>query len=383
MTRKKYIKEIPIFKEVGYRFTSITEANNIVTKNNDTFVKGVYSRHENQTIYEVEKQLSIMFGTVWSVLTPSGMSAIDIALSVYQTSSDNKPWAFLNQIYSGTRSYVNRVLTRRGIRIVWIDPELSGDFDLIKVEEVINVQRPKVLFLESISNPYLITADIPQLTNICNKYGVKVVVDNTIATSMLLNPLDFGVDMVVYSATKYISGHNSLMAGIISGNDKNIETEVRQYRKNTGQVISPENAFSLNEKSKTFPLRFMKQCQNAHLLVKDIFMKSEKINNVRYPGLEWNAENEPYGAVIMFEFKGSTPESQFKACEDFVIAVSNELHYSLSLGSVNTTLVHIKSFFNVETLTVTPGMMRLSVGIEDYSNLKDIIVDGLKKVKIR
>ena len=126
--------------------------------------------------------------------------------------------------------------------------------------------KPEFVYIESISNPMLIVADVTDIIRIAKKYGSKVIIDNTFATPWLYKPLNEGADIVIHSATKYFSGHGNLTAGVICGNDNKIMQSAIEYRKFVGHMLSPDDAYRLQTQIQSFELRFSRQCDNASKL---------------------------------------------------------------------------------------------------------------------
>ncbi|WP_078557187.1 PLP-dependent transferase [Bacillus alkalicellulosilyticus] len=365
-------KEIPIYKDIGF-----------ILQNDDS-INGenyIYSRHNNPTIRMIENHLCEMENAKWSLISPSGMSAIDIALSIFQ-SRNKRPWAFFNNLYSGTISYIERVLVRRGIVPIFIDDNGFEEYNLEYIKEVIRKERPEVLFFESISNPLLIVPNFYEIIKIAKLFGTKVIIDNTLATPLIFNPLDLGASLVIHSATKYLSGHNTLMAGIIFGNDFELYELVKDYQKCTGQVVSPENAFNLFENIKTFEIRFRKQCENAYKLA-SLFNCNNKAIKVRYPGLTHNhinkgqcasnnniiklSKNQLFGAVIVIQINLNT---KLQKHDLFINLLSSVMDSSPSLGATRSSILNVGSFFTSKKTNYSEGLYRLSIGIEDISKLE-------------
>ncbi|MFZ0471402.1 MAG: aminotransferase class V-fold PLP-dependent enzyme, partial [Bacteroidales bacterium] len=182
----------------------------------------IYSRYRNPTVVSAEEALMATEGSGWALLAESGMAAIDIALSVFQEAGRTGRWLFFSEIYGGTLSYIASVLERRrGLDVSFFKPEgASYDYDLL--EKMISETKPDILYFETISNPLLIVAEGRRIIQLAKKYGARVIIDNTFATPLLWKPLDDGADLVIHSATKYLSGHGNLTAGVICGNDNEL-----------------------------------------------------------------------------------------------------------------------------------------------------------------
>jgi cystathionine beta-lyase/cystathionine gamma-synthase len=343
----------------------------------------IYSRYRNPTVVSAEEEIMKLEGCDWALLTQSGMSAIDTALSVFQVGKETRPWLFFTEIYGGTISFIESVLkVRRGLDIQYFTPD-SGKYDLVRFEEVIKGLRPEFVYIESISNPMLIVADVKEVTKISKKYKVKVIIDNTFATPWLCKPLDNGVDVVIHSATKYFSGHGNLTAGVICGNDKKIMQSAIEYRKFVGHMLSPDDAYRLQTQIQSFELRFSRQCENA-LKLSEYLSKNQKINKVLYPGLTKHPTHDVarklfggkgYGAMITFDFDGKDANQKRKRRDKFIHLVSEKIKLIPTLGDPHTILMPVEAVWGVKY--PEPGMIRLSVGFEVFSELKNTISKAL------
>jgi cystathionine beta-lyase/cystathionine gamma-synthase len=346
----------------------------------------IYSRYRNPTIVSAEEQLMELEKCKWALLTQSGMAAIDLALAIFQKAGDTGKWLFFSEIYGGTNSYIDRVLKyRRGIDIERFYP--GGDqYDLRQWEQVLADKQPRLVYFEAISNPMLMVADCEAVIGAAKKQGAVVVVDNTFATPYLWNPLQFGADLVVHSATKYLAGHNNITAGVVCGNDPQWEKDAIEYRKSVGHLLSPDDAYRLGTQVRTFTLRFERHCQNAAQLAK-LLAAHEKIDKVLYPGLETHPSHgdalklfngKGYGGMITFDLKPRDPEKKGEAARIFIAAVSDHIPPIPTLGDSMTTLLHVESVWGDKY--PLPGMIRLSVGIEDLGYLETTILNGLDRI---
>ena len=341
----------------------------------------IYSRYRNPTVIEAEEVLMKIEESAWALLTQSGMSAIDTALSVFQKAGDKRPWLFFSEIYGGTISYIDSVLkNRRGINIRRFYPDAMS-YDLNKFEKEIKDLRPSVVFFETISNPMLIVAPAREIVDLIHSYEARAIIDNTFATPYLLKPLEFEADIVIHSATKYLSGHGNLTAGAICGNDEQIMKKAIEYRKSVGHMISPDDAYRLNTQMQSFFLRFQRQCDNAQVIASELAV-SELIEKVFYPGLEIHFTHsiakeifskKGYGAIVTFSFAGKNADQKRQRRDVFIRALSNHIRLVPSLGDSNTILMPVESIWGDRY--PDPGMIRLSLGIEDTDEI-------LRKIKV-
>ncbi|MBP7029242.1 MAG: PLP-dependent transferase [Bacteroidales bacterium] len=344
----------------------------------------IYSRYRNPTVVAAEEAVMEVEGCGWALLAQSGMAAIDIALSIFQEAGKQSNWLFFSEIYGGTLSYIGSVLQkRRGMDVSFFRP-VDGRYDYRQLENALSDIRPDILYFETISNPLLIVAEGRRVIELGKKYGAKVIVDNTFATPLLWKPLDDGADMVIHSATKYLSGHGNLTAGVICGNDTNLMQSAIEYRKYVGHMLSPDDAYRLQTQMASFELRYRQQCDNA-AAVASMLKSSDLVAGVLYPGLESHDTHEAakeltggkgYGAMIAFDLAGASPEAKRKNRDRFIAAVYPEIRLIPTLGDNHTILMPVEAVWG--TKYPEPGMIRLSVGYEKTDRLAEIIGRGLK-----
>lgn len=343
----------------------------------------IYSRYRNPTVVSAEEALMATEGSGWALLAQSGMAAIDIALSVFQESGRRSRWLFFSEIYGGTLSYISSILEkRRGLQIDFF--KASGhiyDYDLL--ERIIVEIRPDIVYFETISNPLLIVAAGRKIINIARKYGARVIIDNTFATPLLWKPLDDGADIVIHSATKYLSGHGNLTAGVICGNDSDLMKSAIEYRKYVGHMLSPDDAYRLQTQLITFSLRFRQQCDNA-AAVASILSLSGEVDSVLYPGLETHPTHSDakeltggkgYGAMVTFDMKGETADEKRARRDRFIAAVYPEIRLIPTLGDYHTILMPVEAVWGAKY--PEPGMVRMSLGFEPREEIEEVIRRGL------
>ena len=381
---------MPVYRDAGfelYNAKKTSEAFKMETEHSREPEFYIYSRYRNPTVVSAEEEIMKLEGCEWSLLTQSGMSAIDTALSIFQNGKETRPWLFFTEIYGGTISFIESVLkSRRGLDIQYFTPD-NGKYDLVKLEEVISVLNPELVYIESISNPMLIVADVAKITGIAKKYGTKVIVDNTFATPWLFKPLSEGADIVIHSATKYFSGHGNITAGVICGNDIKIMQSAIEYRKFVGHMLSPDDAYRLQTQVQSFTLRFERQCLNASRLA-NYLDNSSLIKRVWYPGIKSHptfgiAEKlfraKGFGAMITFDFEGKDPADKRVRRDEFISLVSEKIRLIPTLGDPHTILMPVEAVWGKKY--PEPGMIRLSVGFEDYDELESLVSTSLNSIK--
>jgi cystathionine beta-lyase/cystathionine gamma-synthase len=381
---------MPVYRDAGFELhdaLTTADAFKKETEHSREPDNYIYSRYRNPTVVSAEEEIMKLEGCNWALLTQSGMSAIDTALSLFQYGKETKPWLFFTEIYGGTISFIESVLkTRRGLDIHYFTPD-NGKYNIDEFEKVISGLKPELVYIESISNPMLIVADVTEIVRIAKIYGSKVIIDNTFATPWLYKPLDAGIDIVIHSATKYFSGHGNLTAGVICGNDKEIMQSAIEYRKFVGHMLSPDDAYRLQTQIMSFELRFSRQCDNASKLAQYLD-NIPLIKKVWFPGLKSHSTHliadklfsgKGYGAMITFDFNGKDKNEKRDRRDKFIKLVSEKIKLIPTLGDPHTILMPVEAVWG--TKYPEPGMIRLSVGFEEYSELEATISKALEKIK--
>lgn len=334
-----------------------------------------YARRENPTVVNCEKAIAKIEKAKWCLLSTSGMSASNLALSIFSDQNDKRPWIFPDDIYSGTKSYaINILQNQRGTNIKIAEPvgEKSTTENLIiAIEE----EQAALVFIEPISNPILDIIDVDAVITAAQKSGARVIVDNTFATAHLYRPLEMGADIVVHSATKYLGGHNNILAGVICVNDGDLYARLITQRNHIGAVLSPDDAGRLNTQSQTFAIRVARQNENA-MQVAQYLNQHPGVAVVRYPGLQTHAGHDlakqmfnglGFGAMITFDVARDEEGSSH-----FVDGLSPLIPHIGSLGDVTTSFLHVEACF-MEGFS--QSTIRLSVGVEPV----DQIISNLEK----
>ena len=379
----------PVYRDTGFHLVDIPTMQRAFaneasySRNPELFI---YGRYRNPNVACAEEMLMDIEESKWSILAQTGLAAIDIALSIFQEQGNNQPWLFFSEIYGGTNNFIDSVLIkRRGLNIHRFYPD--GDtYSIEKFERTLKELKPALVVFETISNPMLITLDGNAFIKVAKQYNAKVIVDNTFATPYLWKPLENGADIVIHSVTKYFAGHGSLSAGVLSGNCPTLEKDAIEYRKLVGHMLSPDDAARLCEQLKTFELRFQKHCHNAFELAKFLNNHS-KIEGVLYPGLKTHLthgnavkifKDKGYGAIITFDIAGKDNEAKQRRCNQLISLLQNHIPLVPTLGDADTILMPIEPVWGDRY--PFPGMIRLSVGIENTDWLVKIIGEALDKL---
>jgi cystathionine gamma-synthase len=325
-----------------------------------------YGRYGTPTEAAVEAKLATLEGGEAALLFSSGMAAITTTLLAMLRTGGHV--VFTNDCYRKTREFAHAVLRRFGV-----------EFDLVapRVEAIEAALRPKtsLVFTESPTNPYLSVVDLPRLAALAREHRVKTVVDSTFATPFNQQPLEMGVDLVVHSATKYLGGHNDLLAGCIVGRE-GLVSAIRDLRGILGPVADPTTCFLLSRGLKTFALRMERQNRSGQA-VAEFLAGHPKVRRVHYPGLPDHPDHEVarrqmqgYGGVVSFEVDGSLEDAS-----RLVDAVTLP-QIAPSLGGVESLIEQpaLMSFYELtteerEAVGIRDNLVRLSVGVEDTDDL--------------
>ncbi len=342
-----------------------------------------YARRENPTVADCERALAEIERAEWCLLTTCGMAAVNVALSIFNDPDDHRPWVFPADVYSGTKQYATEVLqTQRGVNTRFAEP--AGDHSTTaNLISAIEDEPPALVFIEPVSNPLLDVVDVPAVMEAAQNQGALVVVDNTFATPYLFHPLDIGADLVVHSATKYLGGHNNILAGAIGVNDPDLHARLLIHRNTIGSVLSPDDAGRLKTQLSTFSLRVARQNATA-MKIAEYLDNHAAIARVRFPGLSSHSDHSlaqkmfdqrGFGAMITFDLACSE-----EGCRRFVDDLSPDLPHIGSLGDVTTSFLHIKACFGEE---YDPSTIRLSVGIEPAEQIISSLEHALRDTPVK
>jgi len=339
----------------------------------------LYTRYGNPTIKTVEDKLAALEGGESALLLSSGMAAISTA--VLSLISAGEEIVSTQPVYGGTHHLFKKHFPRLGIKVRFLQMR-----EIDEAERVLT-PRTRLFFCETPTNPNLRIADIRKIVRLARERGIPVMVDNTFATPCNQNPLSLGADLVVHSGTKYLGGHSDLVAGAIVGSKVLID-RARETMKVLGGCIDPLGAFLLLRGLKTLALRVERQNRNALEVAKFLSQRNE-IRRVFYPGLPAHPQHDlaknqmrGFGGVVCFEVKGGL-DSATKVVDNLRLFKN-----AASLGGVESLatlpILTSHSGFEEEELKqadVTPGMVRLSCGIEDQEDLIEDLRRALDKVR--
>ncbi|MET4698426.1 O-succinylhomoserine sulfhydrylase [Constrictibacter sp. MBR-5] len=357
----------------GYVYGSAEEAEASFSNKLERYV---YSRYANPTLTMLEDRLRLIEGAEACRTTASGMAAVYAAL-VCQLKAGGRVVA-ARALFGSCLYILQEILPRFGVEV-----ELVDGIDLDQWAAALS--RPTdVVLVESPSNPTLEIVDLPAIAELAHAAGARVIVDNVFATPLLQKPLKLGADIVVYSATKHIDGQGRCLGGAVLGDTAFIKDVLTPFLRHTGPALSPFNAWVMLKALETLPLRVEKHCRNALEVAR--FLDGRKgLGRVLYPGLESHPQHAlamrqmtAGGTVIAFELAGGK-DAAFRFLNALkLIDISNNLGDSKSLICHPATTTHQRlSDADKAHLGITPGLLRLSVGLEDAADLRDDLEQAL------
>jgi len=275
-----------------------------------------------------------------------------------------------------------------GLETTFVDTSKKDD-----IEKAIK-KNTKLIYLETPANPTMDIADIEGISKIAKKYGIPVAVDNTFATPFNQRPLELGADIIAHSLTKYLNGHGDVIGGAVIGTEEYVDGTLKSISDDLGATMSPHDASLVIRGLKTLPLRMRVHNENA-MNVAEFLENHSKVKKVYYPGLKSHPHyniakkqmittdgNNGYSSVISFELKGGIKAGV--RMMDYIASNSDIVTLMVSLGAVDTLIQHPAGMTHAnipkeerEEKNITDGLVRISVGIEDYVDIESDLVDSL------
>ncbi|MBM4136236.1 MAG: threonine synthase [Nitrospira sp.] len=374
-----YAVSTPIVQTSNYYFDSTADVLDFMKAKSEGRVvrEHEYGRYGNPTQQECERKLAAIEGAERALLFSTGMSAVIMTLMAYMRR--NCHIIFTNDCYRQTRDFATNMLSEFGIEVSLVDPT---------AEAIAKAIRPdtNIIFTESPTNPYLRVLDIPAVVKVAKKHRVMTMIDATLATPFNIKPLDLGVDIVIHSATKYLGGHNDLLAGVTLGKH-DLLNDLNRLQRMIGATPGPFTCFLLERGLKTFVLR-MEHHNRAGLTIARMLESHPKIEKIWYPGLESHPDHRiaiqqmsGFGSVITFLLKGGDKETRkfIDALELFLITPS--------LGGTESLVTQMApmSFFDYpedyrRSIGMVDNLVRIALGLEDVDDLIADLKQALGKI---
>lgn len=358
---------VPIFATSSYLFESAEHARALFAKEAEG---NIYSRYSNPNNDEFIDKLCLLEGAEAGISTASGMAAMFVSIASFLNQGDHI--VACKSVFGSTHQILTQLLPRWGITHTYVD---VNDFE--GWEKAIN-PKTKMFFFETPSNPALDLLDIEKISEIAKAHNILVNVDNCFATPYLQNPIKWGADIVTHSATKFIDGQGRVLGGAILGRKELID-EVIFMGRHTGPAMSPFNGWILSKSLETLAVRMDRHCSNAFELAK-FLSNHHEVKTVKYPFLESHPQNtlakkqmEQGGGIVSFELKGGLSKGRKFLDSLEMLSLTANLGDTRSIATHPASTTHSKlSEEERKTVGITPGLVRISTGLE---NIKDIIED--------
>jgi len=402
-------RAVPIYQTTSYVFDSAEHAENLFALKE---MGNIYTRIMNPTTDVLEQRIAALEGGVGALAVASGSAAITYSILNIAGAGDEIVAA--SSLYGGTYNLFSTTLPRLGIKTTFVDSD-----DVSNFSKAIN-DKTKAIFIESIGNPQTNIIDIQAVADIAHANGIPLIIDNTFATPYLLRPIDFGADIVVHSATKFIGGHGTSIGGLIvdagkfdwaaSGKFPEFTTPDKSYHgiryaqdlgalafilkarvqllRDTGACISPFNAFLLLQGLETLSIRIERHVENAKKVV-EYLQSNPKVSWINYPTIKGNkyealaAKYLPKGpgSIFTFGIKGGLEEAK-----KFINSVSVFSHLA-NVADAKSLIIHPATTTHSQlspdeqlSAGVSPDMIRLSIGIEHIDDLIEDLENAFSKI---
>nr|WP_270182015.1 cystathionine gamma-synthase family protein [Alkalihalobacillus sp. CinArs1] len=367
--------QVPVVHSVAYGYDDMDEWYEVAVGNK----KGhIYGRNTNPTVQAFEDKVKALEGAEAATSFSTGMAAISNTLATFLFPGDRI--VSIKDTYGGTNKIFTEFLPMLNVDVMLCE---TGNHELIE-EEV--EKGCRILYLETPTNPTVKITDIKRMVKAAHRVGALVVVDNTFATPINQNPLEFGADLVIHSATKFLGGHADALGGVVCGNNNLVE-KIYHYREINGATMDPMSAYLLLRGMKTLKLRVQKQCDNA-MKVATYLTSQALVEEVYYPGLENHPGHEiakqqmkDYGGMFSFAVKGGVETVKH------LLPKLTFANRAANLGAVETTVGPSRTTSHVEctpeeraAMGIPEGLIRYSAGIEDVEDLIDDLEQAFQAV---
>jgi len=365
----------PIYASATFTYDSMAEMDRVFSGEKQGFV---YTRYGNPTTAALEEAVRAVEEGAVACAYATGMAAVHAALLACDLRSGSTVLAS-QDVYGATTNLLNTILINFGVKTVHVD---FSDLETVRAKA--RELRPQVMIAETISNPLLKVCDIEACVQIAHENGARLIVDNTFASPYLRQPLKLGADLVVHSATKYLSGHADAMGGVVVSRDEMDKGALVSVMKLVGGVLGVWEAHEIMRGLKTLGLRIERQCTNAQRLAAEL-VEHNLVGRVYYPDSADKAARllrQPFlCALVSIELQENTRAAAFSFMNSLKLCVR-----STSLGDVFTSVLHPATASHRDLLParrrelgISDGLIRISVGIED---VEDVLADIEQALKV-
>ena len=358
----------PLFLTSSFTYDSAEEM--AAAFADDNLEVNIYSRFSNPTVDEFINKMAALEGAEDGIATGTGMAAVFATFMTFLSKGDHIISA--SAVFGSTHTILTKYLLKWGIDYSY--------FNMNVPETIASLIRPttKMLFVETPSNPGLDIVDIESIADLCKQHKILLVVDNCFATPAVQQPISLGADLVLHSATKFIDGQGRVLGGVVVGR-KELIYQLYLFVRNTGPSMSPFNAWVLTKSLETLFIRMDKHADNAMRLATAL-QNHPKLNWVKYPFLnnhpQYNIAKKQMsngGGIITFELKGGIESGRNFLNALQMLSMTNNLGDSRSISSHPASTTHSKlSESERQEVGITPGLIRISVGLE---HIDDILAD--------
>ena len=334
-----------------------------------------YSRTQNPTRHALERSIASLENAKYGLAFSSGLSAIDAIMKLF---SPGDEIISTNDLYGGSYRLFEKVFKKFGLKFVFTDLR-----NLNEIENLIS-SKTKLIWVETPTNPMINIADIGGLSKICKTNNLLLAVDNTFSTPFLQKPIDLGADIVMHSATKFLAGHSDVILGLLALSNDELAEKLFFMQNSSGAICGPMDSFLTLRGIKTLHVRMQRHCENARVIA-NYLKKHDKVDNVYWPGFENHpnhniakSQMNDFGGMISFTVKGNFDLVK-RITSSFKIFTLAE-----SLGGVESLVNHPATMTHAsipkeerDKIGITDNLIRLSVGIEDISDLVDDIEQAI------
>ncbi len=365
----------PLFLTSSFTYDSAEEMGEAFA--DDELDVNIYSRFSNPTVDEFINKMVVLEGAEDGVATGTGMAAIFSTFMTFLSKGDHIISA--SAVFGSTHTILTKYLSKWGIEYSY--------FDMNKPESILALIKPttKMLYVETPSNPGLDIIDIEEVAALCRQRNILFVVDNCFATPALQQPIQFGADLVLHSATKFIDGQGRVLGGVVVGKRELIK-QLYLFIRNTGPSMSPFNAWVLTKSLETLFIRMEKHAVNGLYLAKAL-QNHIKLTWVKYPMLPDHPQYEIAkkqmsngGGILTFEIKGGVDAGRKFLNALKMLSMTNNLGDSRSIASHPASTTHSKlTEEERKAVGITPGLIRISAGLEHPDDILNDILQALEK----
>ena len=334
-----------------------------------------YSRTQNPTRHALERSIASLENAKYGLAFSSGLSAIDAVMKLF---SPGDEIISTNDLYGGSYRLFNKIYAKFGLKFIFTD------LRNLKQTEKLVTNKTRLIWVETPTNPMINIIDIKGLSKICKSKNLLLAVDNTFSTPYLQKPMDFGADIIMHSATKFLAGHSDVILGLLALSNDELAEKLYFIQNSSGAICGPMDSFLTLRGIKTLHVRMKRHCENAKVIA-TFLNNHNKVDKVYWPGFENHLNHDvaksqmsDYGGMISFTLKGDF-ELVKKITSSFKVFTLAE-----SLGGVESLVNHPATMTHAsipkeerDKIGIADNLIRLSVGIEDISDLVDDIKQAI------